>query len=539
MYLDRKNCCSTPSRSQAFKKSLAYSPFMSYSSSTPYHRSHDLKPNPSIETDTETWISTLPRLARVAHAGHVKRCLTGLPDSQVDLDSSRLAIIFYCIGTLDLLGLVPDKVSEADMEMWREWIWEQYVSGPYGAGFRPSPFMNTNSSANEASALQPSSPYDTPHLITTYTAILTLAILRDDFKRLDRQGLRRLVGSCQRVGERGDGSFSTIPLSSSTSASSGPRGDVGTDEGRDTDLRTLYCAFVLCHLLDDWSTIDVEKAMEFVGGCRTYEGGYGISINCEAQGGSTYTALASIYLAPQPQPSSTPSGRSGTTPSLPLSGPSTQAGSTPMQPGSSSESGPDAAAGMSGSTSTMKTQTQTPRLTPQEISQTTSYLLRLQQAHSSGGDDDGGDQDKKSKRSGHGGFAGRTNKDADACYCFWCGAGLKILGKSHLVDSRALVSFLADCQFRFGGIGKAPGENPDPYHTYLALAALSMYTPFRSRPHPSTSGVPAEPLAINAGVDTVNDPNLSTWTLDPLDPLINAREETARWAREKVRMRPE
>ncbi|KAF5335019.1 hypothetical protein D9758_016182 [Tetrapyrgos nigripes] len=170
-----------------------------------------------------------------------------------------------------------------------------FAAGPYGAGFRPSPFMNTNSSA-------------------TYTVILTLAILHDDFTRLDREGLGRLVGSCQRVEERGDGSFSTIPLSSSTSASapsqSGTEGtkasastattgartgpgsgedgetvsmatataasrrdggtgadDVGTDEGRDTDLRTLYCAFVLCHLLDDWSTVDVKKAMEFVGGC--------------------------------------------------------------------------------------------------------------------------------------------------------------------------------------------------------------------------------------------------------------------------------
>lgn len=25
-----------------------------------------------------------------------------------------------------------------------------------------------------------------------------------------------------------------------------------------------------------------------------------------------------------------------------------------------------------------------------------------------------------------GGFCGRTGKDADACYCFWCGAALKV-----------------------------------------------------------------------------------------------------------------
>lgn len=88
----------------------------------------------------------LPPLARGGHAGHAKRCLTGLPSGQVDLDSSRcmvvvllysfdllthlmyrLAIAFYCIGSLDLLGMVQDKISEADRKIWREWIWEQQV----------------------------------------------------------------------------------------------------------------------------------------------------------------------------------------------------------------------------------------------------------------------------------------------------------------------------------------------------------------------------------------------------------------------------
>lgn len=32
----------------------------------------------------------------------------------------------------------------------------------------------------------------------TYTAILTLAILRDDFEQLDREGILRFLGSCQR-----------------------------------------------------------------------------------------------------------------------------------------------------------------------------------------------------------------------------------------------------------------------------------------------------------------------------------------------------
>ncbi|KAH9961439.1 terpenoid cyclases/protein prenyltransferase alpha-alpha toroid [Lactifluus volemus] len=104
-----------------------------------------------------------------------------------------------------------------------------------------------------------------------------------------------------------------------------------------------------------------------------------------------------------------------------------------------------------------------------------------------------------------GGFAGRTNKLADACYGFWSGAALavrpfslsipsrnQILGANHLLDVHAL---------GFGGIGKAPDEHPDPYHTYLSIAAAAITSP---------------------------DP---AWKLQPLDQLINVTHETARWAK--------
>ena len=64
------------------------------------------------------------------------------------------------------------------------------------------------------------------------------------------------------------------------------------------------------------------------------------------------------------------------------------------------------------------------------------------------------------KQSADGGFCGRTGKAADACYGFWCGAALRVLGADALVDARALARFVARCQFRFGGIAKAPGEHP-------------------------------------------------------------------------------
>ena len=41
------------------------------------------------------------------------------------------------------------------------------------------------------------SEFDTPHMIVTYTALVSLAILRDDFARLDRGGLVTFLRSSQ------------------------------------------------------------------------------------------------------------------------------------------------------------------------------------------------------------------------------------------------------------------------------------------------------------------------------------------------------
>lgn len=40
---------------------------------------------------------------------------------------SRMAIAFYCLGTLDITGLTEQKISPTDRQSWKEWIWDQYV----------------------------------------------------------------------------------------------------------------------------------------------------------------------------------------------------------------------------------------------------------------------------------------------------------------------------------------------------------------------------------------------------------------------------
>ena len=81
-------------------------------------------------------------------------------------------------------------------------------AGSYGAGFRPSPFITPedfkasrqpflSGTSLIADPQGEPSEYETGHLVMTYTALLCLSMLRDDFSKLDRPGLLRLVKACQ------------------------------------------------------------------------------------------------------------------------------------------------------------------------------------------------------------------------------------------------------------------------------------------------------------------------------------------------------
>lgn len=160
-------------------------------------------------------------------------------------------------------------------------------------------------------------------------------------------------------------------------------------QGGDSDVRTTYCAFAISSMLDDWSGVDVERAISYISTCRVRTApslqlqfttndlplsrltkavtgsrhfvNHQVSILtsksrilCQwfLSGGPTYCALACLHLAPS-------------------------ANDIPHEP-----------------------------LTAQQRKQTIRWLIY--------------NQDES------GGFRGRTGKEADACYCFWCGASLEV-----------------------------------------------------------------------------------------------------------------
>ena len=99
-------------------------------------------------------------------------------------------------------------------------------------------------------------------MIVTYTALISLAILRDDFTRLDRRGLVTFLRSSQRE----DGRFVLAPIE--VGLANRVESFTSDPTGGDAVLRLTYCAFVICTLLNDWSGINVEKALEFARRCR-------------------------------------------------------------------------------------------------------------------------------------------------------------------------------------------------------------------------------------------------------------------------------
>lgn len=119
--------------------------------------------------------------------------------------------------------------------------------------------------------------YDPSNLTMTYTAILLLGLLRDNFTRLDMKGILQSVRDRQHP----DGSFSPTPTNS------------------ESDIRLVYCACAISTLINDFSGIDIPNTLAYIHACRSYDGSYAQIPNGEGQGGTTYCALASLEMISQ------------------------------------------------------------------------------------------------------------------------------------------------------------------------------------------------------------------------------------------------
>jgi len=76
----------------------------------------------------------------------------------------------------------------------------------------------------------------------------------------------------------------------------------------------------------------------------------------------------------------------------------------------------------------------------------------------------------------HGAHNGRDNKFGDTCYSYWCGASLNLLHSESFIDGEANEKYLLQVTQNsiMGGFAKSDADDPDPYHSFLGLAALTI-----------------------------------------------------------------
>jgi len=99
-----------------------------------------------------------------------------------------MTLAYFCLGALDILNLISTKLTEEERKEYIDWIYDQQVDEEHGGGFCSSPYLPRSIAKS--------------NLAMTYTAILNLAILRDDFSRLDKAAILSHIRSLQQADGR-------------------------------------------------------------------------------------------------------------------------------------------------------------------------------------------------------------------------------------------------------------------------------------------------------------------------------------------------
>lgn len=265
---------------------------------------------------------------------------------------------------------------------------------------------------SETFALDPSkNDYDLPNLSATFFALSILLVLKEDFSvTLDRHKIMKFVSQCQVKSGPDKGSFCPI------------LGLDGKPWG-ETDVRICYMAALIRKLVgydrldasERKNDINVADLTSYISSKVNYNGGLASHSHTESHAGLTFCGLAALKLI-----------------------------------------GYD--------------------FTQQDwVELTKDWLVHRQVDYPEAicFDDYEYYEDEDV-----GGFNGRENKFADTCYAWWVVGLLKLIDDNGvlLIDAEKVVHYLlSGTQHKImGGFGKSPGAFPDPFHSFLALASISL-----------------------------------------------------------------
>jgi len=220
--------------------------------------------------------------------------LRTLPVQYESLDTNRLTLAHFCVQALDLLGVWDDSALQLQQQLTLdktviiEWI---YSLQSDNGGFIGGTFLGTSSSTAESCSSH--NIYNHGHIAMTYTALATLKTLGDDLQRVDRQAILATLPKLQ----RSDGSFQCVVMETTAPSNDNNNND-NNNYSSEHDLRFLYCACSISHMLQDWSGIDQDRAVHYIQQCRNpIDGSFAlVPGGQEGHGGSTFCAVASLTL---------------------------------------------------------------------------------------------------------------------------------------------------------------------------------------------------------------------------------------------------
>ncbi len=192
----------------------------------------------------------LPHLMKIKHARFLQAGLSQLPPMFKALDASQPWILYWCLNSLNLLGIDPPQ--DVKKQIVSKVLALQHKAGGIGGGLGQF-----------------------GHIASTYAGILALAIAGDgeSFNKLDRKKMYEWLMKLKQK----DGSFVM-------------------HVGGEKDTRAVYCSLVVASLLDIITEELIEGTAEWLAQCQTFEGGFGGAPFDEAHGGYTFCAAAALLI---------------------------------------------------------------------------------------------------------------------------------------------------------------------------------------------------------------------------------------------------
>jgi geranylgeranyl transferase type-1 subunit beta len=357
------------------------------------------------------------QLATAAHKRYLSYFLHILPSRTQSEDSNKLLLLYFSVCGLVLL---KHEFSDAERQELIQFVYLHAVNGGFRGSLSHCVFpvpgvVSGRESGGEKLEEEgiKGSVYDPPTLAATYAALCILKTLGDDLAGVDKATVIKYICACQQP----NGAFSSYVAAD---------GEVLNDG----DLRQCYLACCISKLLEVDVDVDVESAAFDVAGMEKYvlaqvqyDGGLGIG---ESHAGLTFCGLGALKLI----------------------------GSKTLEDHNT-------------------------------CGKTLEWLVHRQISY--------GEYNAEQLEyefcdaSDEGAFNGRENKYGDTCYAYWVLGSLSILQQRKnpgvgettpltLIDVDAARGYLLNVtqnQTR-GGFAKSDIDDPDPFHTYLGLCALSL-----------------------------------------------------------------